>query len=109
MSVIAQMQRTKTDSVGYKPDLDLIGTQYVHVKGDMYTISGFAFDAERDMWQIEYHRTEAPADDQSLRFQKFTRTPANFFGKHDNGETRFRRVNPGAPKKVFRGGPSSAE
>ncbi len=102
MSITPRMWREVPDSKGYTPDLDLIGTQYVHFKGTVYRIVGFIFDAEYDLWKIEYSPENNTEADPVARHMRFTRSPENFFGKNDEGETRFRRMNPGAPKVTYR-------
>lgn len=59
------------DSVGYVPDLSLIGKAFRHKKGHVYTIRGFAWCGIDDRWQFLHNRTGSPV--------MCCRTPENFF------------------------------
>lgn len=89
----------EADTRGYKPaDVadDLIGAEFVHTNGTVYQIVKFVFDAEDDLWRIDY-RPSNYAD----RHLSFSRTPENFFGKNASGEARFRRIKPEGARPKF--------
>lgn len=74
------------DDQGHIPDLALIGTTWRHhMSGGIYTITGYAFSATHDLWEIKYTRSDFPVE--------FTRTIHNFFGiKRPEGVPRFSQV-----------------
>lgn len=101
--ITPKLWKTLTDARDYIPEIDLIGKRFVHVNGNLYRVSGFVFDAERDLWLIEY-RNDGVGEDRAT----FVRTVENFFGKHESGEARFREIKtPEEPKHTLRG--SSAQ
>ena len=62
---------TKPDSVGYRPDVDMIGKKYFHAKTQrIYTVDGFIWDSDIDQWKVSYNREEC--------ITSFARLPINF-------------------------------
>lgn len=61
------------DSLGYVPNKDIVGQDFQHYKGDVYTVSGYEWDATNDLWRIRYHKRGGSGA------VKFSRTPEDFF------------------------------
>ena len=73
------MNLKTADSIGYVPDLSLIGRKYKHYRNQkVYVVLGFQFDSERDRWTIAHKCPE----DMSYEYPNpivFNRTPENMF------------------------------
>lgn len=77
------MNLKTADSIGYVPDLSLIGRKYKHWKNHkIYVVLGFQFDSERDRWTIA-HKCPDDISYENPNPVIFNRTPANFFEEVD--------------------------
>ena len=73
------MNLKTADSVGYVPDVTLVGKRYKHWKnGKTYVVLRFQFDSERDRWVI-VHKCFEDATYENPNPVEFNRTPANMF------------------------------
>lgn len=69
-----------TDSKGYRPDMKLIGRNFMHHSGGLYVVGGYSWDADRMRWMIGYKQHDSPV--------VMMRLPENFFAMV-NGVPRF--------------------
>jgi len=72
------------DSLGYIPEVRLIGTNWQHYgNGHAYVIVGFTWNGETDRWMLRHYRFGTPG-------VEYCRTPENFFGLIDETRTRYK-------------------